>query len=136
MKTLRKQITIKKGFADYNINIQKNTGEEIPNFENIGKALAGKKLTFEVKDGALNLAVDSNQDGEPVVKMKLNLSEAVQESFSKGEAIEGVKVVDFKFSLTKLNLTLDTDRDGEKLLELEIDLAEGLDEGTGLFKKA
>lgn len=93
------------------------------------------KVTYEVKDAALNVGLDLNEDGEKSVDLKVHLGEALEEAFKKGTAVEGVKVVDFKFELTKLKITLDTDQDGEKLVELSIDLAEAFDEGTTAFKK-
>ena len=93
------------------------------------------KLNFDIKDKALHLGVDYNEDGESSIKMKLNMIEAVGEAFSRGEAVEGVKLVDFKFELTKMILKLDSDRDGESVLELVIDLGEIADEVKGLFSK-
>ena len=86
------------------------------------------KLNQEIKDGKLLVGVDTNEDGENSLSMKLNLSEAVSEAIAKGEAVEGVKVVDFKFELTKLVIKLDTDKDGENVLELVVDIAESFDE--------
>ena len=91
------------------------------------------KFDFEIKDNQLIATGDSNEDGQPVATIKLSLNEAVQEAFSKGEAVEGVKVADVKFTGTQLIVSVDTDRDGEKLLDLTIDLAEALDE-SGLLK--
>lgn len=93
------------------------------------------KLNYEVKEGVLHMGADSNEDGENSISLKLHLNEAIQEAFKKGEAVEGVKVVGFKFELTKLKLQLDTDKDGENLLELEIDLAESFDEIQDLIAK-
>jgi len=95
-----------------------------------------KKFDFEIKEGSLHASVDMNQDGEKLMKIKLNLTEAIQEAFAKGEAIKDVKVVDFKFELTKLKLKLDTDKDGEELMEIEIDLAEAFDEMVSKKKDA
>lgn len=91
------------------------------------------KFDVSVEGDVLVLGLDSNEDGEKVLEAKLHLNEALQEAFKKGDAVEGVKVVDFKFSLTKLTVSIDTDKDGEKLLELTIDLAEAIDE-TGVLK--
>lgn len=91
------------------------------------------KLNFEIKDSALHLGVDYNEDGESSIKMKLNMSEAISEAFSRGTAVEGVKLVDFKFELTKMVLKLDSDKDGEEVLEIVIDLGEIADEVKGLF---
>lgn len=94
-----------------------------------------KKLNFEVKDGNLEIGLDSNQDGEKSLKMKLYLSEALGEVMSRGDAVEGAKLVSLKFEFTKLKVQIDTDKDGEPLLELEIDLGEVFDEVQSLFKK-
>ena len=93
------------------------------------------KFDVSAEDGALVFKVDLNEDGEPVVHGKLNFGEGIQEAFQRGEAIEGAKVVSFKFDLSKLVIAIDTDKDGEKLLELTIDLAEAIDE-TGLLKSS
>lgn len=93
------------------------------------------KASVNFENGKLVFGVDTNEDGENVLTGSLNLSEALQEAFSRGEAVEGVKVVEVKFELTKLKVILDTDKDGENLLELVIDLAEGIDEASGIFKK-
>ena len=87
-----------------------------------------KKFNFEVKDGKLSFGVDPNADGENVVSGNLHLSEAIQEAVDRGEAVEGVKVVDFSFNGSKLVLKVDSDKDGEVLLDLEIDLGEAFDE--------
>ncbi len=94
-----------------------------------------RKISTEFKDGTLIAGLDLNQDGEKSFDMKIHLNEALEEAIKRGEPIEGAKVVDFKFELTKMILVLDTDKDGEKLLELKIDLAEAFDEGTSLIKK-
>lgn len=93
------------------------------------------KVNYAVKDGNLNIGVDSNEDGQNSVTIKLNLTEAIQEAIFRGDAVEGAKVVDFSFQFTKLVLKIDTDRDGEALLELEIDLAEVFDEIQSMGKK-
>lgn len=94
-----------------------------------------KAIEVKFEEGKALFNVDSNKDGEPSLKIELNLTEAVQEIFNRGGKIEGAKVVDFSFELTKLKLKLDTDQDGEHLLDLTIDLAEAVDEVTNLFKK-
>lgn len=93
------------------------------------------KVNFEVKDAALNVGVDVNEDGQNSVNLKVFLSEALEEAFKKEAAVDGVKVAEVKFELTKLKIILDTDKDGEKLMELEVDLAETFDEASGAFKK-
>ena len=87
-----------------------------------------KVLEVDFKDGELLMSADSNKDGEKVLDLKVNLSEAVQEVLNRGEALEGAKLLEFDFSLSKLVLKIDTDKDGEKLLDISIDLAELLDE--------
>jgi len=94
-----------------------------------------KALVLKIEKGALVFNVDPNKDGESVIKGKLDLGEAVSEAFKREGAIEGVKLVDFRFEVTKLYLKLDTDRDGESVLELEIDLAEAFDEIKDLIDK-
>ena len=93
------------------------------------------KVNYEVKDNALNVGLDSNEDGQNSVSLKVNLSEALGEAFQKGTAVEGAKVVEVKFELTKLKVVLDTDKDDENLLELEIDLAEAFDEVSSAVSK-
>ena len=94
------------------------------------------KVNYEVKKGNLHIGIDSNEDGQNAISIKLSLTEAIQEAIFRGTPLEGAKVVDFKFDLTRLILKIDTDRDGEALLELEIDLAEVFDEiKSSLIKK-
>ncbi|MHA1166584.1 MAG: hypothetical protein ACTSRU_02100 [Candidatus Hodarchaeales archaeon] len=93
------------------------------------------KVDLKVEDGSFNVGVDTNEDGQEAVKLKVNLSEALGEAMKNGVAIEGAKVVEVKFELTKLVVKLDTDKDGEELLSLEVDLAEAVDEASGIFKK-
>lgn len=93
------------------------------------------KLSVKVEDGQLKFGVDANEDGQNSLTVKLHLSEMVQEMISRGGAVDGAKVVDFKFSGTKLTLKIDTDRDGEPLLELELDLAESFDEVASAVTK-
>lgn len=83
---------------------------------------------LKIEDGVVKYDLDTNNDGESSAKIQLHLSEAVQEAIAKGQSVEGAKVVEVKFELTKLKVVLDTDKDGEALLELEIDLAEVYDE--------
>ena len=93
------------------------------------------KLEVKAEDGKVTFNVDANEDGQPSLHAALDLTEGVQEAIKRGEAVEGAKVVEFKFELTKLVLKIDTDRDNEKVLELEIDLAEAFDEVSNLIKK-
>jgi len=85
-------------------------------------------LSYEVQNGMLVLGVDSNEDGDKVLDLKLNITEGIQEALQKGEKMEGAQLVGFEFSATKLKLMIDSDQDGENLLELEIDLMEAVDE--------
>jgi len=94
-----------------------------------------EKFKFEVKEGKLAFAIDANADGEASIKGALSVAEGIQEVFSRGGQVEGAKLVDFSFALTKLSLKIDTDRDGEELLSIEIDLGEAFDEVKGLFEK-
>jgi len=87
-----------------------------------------KVVDFSVDGGVLKLGVDPNKDGQKVVTLKVVLSEAIAEAFSRGKAVDGAKLVDFGFNGSSLQLKLDTDKDGEHLLELEIDLSEVVDE--------
>lgn len=86
------------------------------------------KVNYGVKEKAFFVDVDTNEDGEKVVGLKLHLSEALQEAFKRGGELEGAKVVSAKFEGASLMLVVDTDKDGEPLLELELSVLEGLDE--------
>ncbi len=94
-----------------------------------------KSFNFGLKDGALEFGLDPNKDGQNVLKGKLVLSEAIQEAFSRGAPVEGVKSVEFKFEMSRLVVKIDTDKDGESVFELELDLAEAIDEVQGLLSK-
>ena len=89
------------------------------------------KVNFGIKDGGLDFGIDLNEDGEPSIKGRLDLGEAVEEAIKREASVEGAKLVDFKFALTKLTLKIDTDKDGENLLELEINLGEAFQEIRG-----
>lgn len=86
------------------------------------------KLNYKVQDNNLLVGLDTNQDGQNSLELKLNLSEAVKEAFSNGTSLEGVKPAVIKFEGTKLILVVDTDKDGEHLLTLNLDLIETLEE--------
>jgi len=92
-----------------------------------------KKFDVGFEDNKLNLSLDTNQDGEKLMTLKINLPEAVQEAFKKGEEIEGQKVVNFKMSSKGLELSMDSDKDGEPSIELQVNLMEAVDE-AGLLK--
>lgn len=92
-----------------------------------------RKIIPEVKDGKLIVNGDFDADGQPLIKLSLNLSEAVQEILVKGEAKEGVKVAQIAFEDSKLKVKLDTDKDGESVLELELDVFEAIQE-AGILK--
>jgi hypothetical protein len=94
-----------------------------------------KKINFEIKENKLQVGVDTDQDGEKSLDLKVHLGEAIQEAFARQEAIEGNKLVSIKFELTKLRIKVDTDKDGEEVLDLSIDLGESFSEVSGLFKK-
>ena len=87
-----------------------------------------KIVSFGFTEGVLDLDVDANKDGEKVLKLSLNVNEAVQEAISKGEKLEGVSIVDFEFEGSTLNLQIDSDMDGEPVLKIKIDLMEAFDE--------
>lgn len=95
--------------------------------------MENKKFDVGFEDNDLKLSLDTNQDGEKLMTLKINLPEAVQEAFKKGEAIEGQKVVNFKMSTAGLELTMDSDKDGEPSVELSVNLMEAVDE-VGLLK--
>lgn len=82
--------------------------------------------TFE--GSKLVAKLDSDGDGVASVQVELNMSEALAELISKGQAKEGVKVVDFSFDVTGLTLKVDTDKDGEDLLLVKIAFSESVDE--------
>lgn len=86
------------------------------------------KFNIKIEDGKAIIGLDTNADGENVLDLSLDMSEAIQEVFSKGEAVEGVKIASFNFEGKKLNLSIDTDKDSEELLNLSIDLGELFDE--------
>jgi hypothetical protein len=87
-----------------------------------------KKFEFGVKDGKLSLAVDSNKDGENLIKCEVDLNEGFAEAFKKGEKLEGQKKVDFDLSASGLKLKVDSDQDGEPLFTFELSFAEVVDE--------
>lgn len=92
-----------------------------------------KKFDVSFEDNKLHMSIDSNQDGEKLVNINVDLGEAIQEIFKRGEKVENAKLVDYEISASKLVLKLDTDKDGEKLLDIEISLKEALDE-SGILK--
>ena len=93
------------------------------------------KSSIKMEGNVVHIGADTNEDGENVLNAKVHMSEVIAEAFAKGEEVEGVKVVGFKFELTKLKVKLDTDKDGEAALEIEIDLAEAADEVKDKFFK-
>jgi len=93
------------------------------------------KFDVSFEGGNVKFGMDLNEDGDKSIEATLHLSEALEEVIKRGTPIEGAKIVDFKFELTKMILVIDTDKDGEKLLELKLDLSEAFQEGTSLFKK-
>lgn len=86
------------------------------------------KFNFEIQEGKVVIGLDTNEDQENLLDLSLNMGEAIQEAFSRGEAIEGAKVVDFGFEGSKLRIKIDSDKDGEELLNIVIDLGEVVDE--------
>ena len=92
------------------------------------KDLQNSMVKFDIADDTMNLDIDSNNDGEKVVRLSLNISEAIKEAVSRGKAVEGVKLAAFEFQGSKLVILLDTDKDGTPLMALDIDLMEAFDE--------
>lgn len=90
-------------------------------------------LSYEAKDGKIQLKYDKDQDGEPSVDLSIHINEAIQEAFDRGDEVEGVKLAKLSFEGMKLKLEIDTDQDGEKVMELLLDIPEGLDE-SGVLK--
>ena len=88
------------------------------------------KVNLKIEDNALMIGVDTNEDGENVVDIKLSLNEALQEALKKGEEvkIEDAKKVSFSFGLTGLEIKIDTDQDGEEVASVKINLPEAIDE--------
>jgi len=87
-----------------------------------------KIVEIGMVDGKISMKVDPNKDSQPVLVLKLNMSEAFKETFNRADAVKDVKIVKFSLEGSKLMLALDTDKDGVDLLELEIDFMEALDE--------
>lgn len=81
-------------------------------------------FNVEVKDGKANLSVDPNKNGVPVLKLSMDLSEAAQEVFLRGDSIEGAKIVGAELVGSNVVLELDTDKDGETSVKVEIPLTE------------
>jgi len=93
------------------------------------------KGSLEFKDGKLVAGLDTNEDGQNVLEVKISMTEALEEVLKREDPKEGVKIADLKMDGAKLILKVDTDKDGEELLDLVFDLSEGLDEVSGAFKK-
>ena len=91
------------------------------------------KVTFD--EGKLKFGVDTNRDGENSIEGNVNLNEAVQEAFKRGEAVEGVGVVQYKISPAGIEFKFDTDKDGEALGELKASFMEAADEIQERFLK-
>lgn len=92
-----------------------------------------KKVNYKVEGGKLLLGLDSNEDGANSIDLELEINEAIQEAFAKGEEVEGAKSVKVAFTGTTLTVEVDSDKDGEALLLLKVNLAEAIDE-TGVLK--
>jgi len=95
------------------------------------------KSSIKVEGGNIVAGLDTNQDGENSLSLKLSINEAIQEGLAalkKGEKKEvsvDAKKVDIVFEGSTIKLKIDTDGDGESLLELELDMVEVLDEAAG-----
>lgn len=92
-----------------------------------------KKVNFKIEEQKLIVGFDNDTDGTSSVALEVDLNEAIQEAFKKGEAISGVKAVTVKFEGSTLVVKADSDKDGETLLDLKLDLFEIIKE-SGLLK--
>lgn len=95
----------------------------------------GKKINVTMEESKLKVGVDTNEDGQNAVEVKLNVKEGLEELFSKGEVKLEVKTLSLKLVGTKVVMTVDTDKDGESLLEVDADLLESYEEVSATFKK-
>lgn len=99
------------------------------------------KGNVKYKDGKLVAGLDTNEDGENLLTLKLNVNEAIQEALdklSKGEESKvalDVKKVELEFGVGGMKLKVDTDQDGEHVLEVDLSFSEAIDEVTSAIKK-
>ena len=99
------------------------------------------KASVKFENGSLVAGLDTNEDGQNVMDLKINMQETLEEAFAalkKGEesVVEiDVKKVELKFGAEGMSLTIDTDQDGENSIELDVSLMEAIDEGGSIFKK-
>lgn len=92
-------------------------------------------IDYDIDGSDLNVSIDPNEDGQPVVEMKLSLMEAVQEALCGGESISGNSVVRFDSECSKIIVEIDSNKDGEPMLTLKIDLFEAFDEIAEAVRK-
>lgn len=83
-------------------------------------------------DNKFKAEVDTDQDNVNSIALEINLPEAYEEAFKRGDVIEGTKYVTVKMEGTKLSIDIDSDRDGEKVASIVIDAFEAFDEGSKL----
>lgn len=102
---------------------------------NQGRKMEHKKFEVKIEDKALIMNTDFDQDGKESSKLKLFLSEGIQELFDKGIKKEDVKLVDFEFGPSGIKIVVDTDQDGESLMEYEVSFGESFDEAYNSLKK-
>ena len=67
--------------------------EDVATFLKYKKEVNMKKFDVKTEDGKVCLGLDLNGDGQNSIDLKLKMSEAIEEAFARGEAIEGAKVV-------------------------------------------
>lgn len=99
------------------------------------------KASVKFVGGSLVVGLDTNEDGQNVMDLKINMQETLEEAFAaikKGEKKEvelDVKKVVLKFGAEGMTLTVDTDQDGENSIELNVSLMEAVDEVGDLINK-
>ncbi len=100
------------------------------------------KASIKFEDGKIVAGLDTNEDGENSVEVRLNLKEGFEEGFAalkKGEEKTisvDAKAVNFVFKDNSIFVVIDTDKDGEELMDVKIDISESFEEiAEGIFKK-
>ena len=102
-----------------------------------------KNFPIKFENGILEAGLDTNNDGENAVSVKLDTKEGLEEAFArvlKGEStgekitLDG-KTIEVEFGVGGVKLKVDTDRDGEPLLVLDISLMESFDEIQSAISK-
>lgn len=85
-------------------------------------------ISYEVKDGGLEIGLDKDLDGIKSLKAVIHMSEAIKEAFKKGQMVEGMAKVKYGFEGTNFKISVDTDQDGKDSVSLEANMIEGLNE--------